>query len=38
MYGGGDVLRRGQYVCFPYYEDATSPQPAGWYFVGNTHD
>jgi hypothetical protein len=33
-----EELRRGESVCFPYYEASDAEQPAGWYFVGNTID
>lgn len=32
-----EELGRGESVCFPFYS-AASPEPAGWYFVGNTID
>jgi hypothetical protein len=31
------ALGRGEFVCFPVYDDA-GRQPVAWYFVGNTFD
>ena len=33
-----EELGRGESVCFVFYEEGDSEQPAGWYFVGNTLD